>query len=125
MWISYSTLLEAPELTRPRDQKTPEPGSESGGMLLPSFALSSPSGKSPQLMKTHSSPGPGPGPPLTAIQFLRRVDGVDGFLRPGTPLASDNGVSWQYGTSVETVGRERVTHDPSYVFLVAFLRLLI
>jgi len=85
-WISSSTLLEAPELitTPPRDPKTPEPGSGSSGMLLPSFALSSPSGKSPQSMKTHSSPGS----PLTAIQFLRRVDGEDSFLRPATPLKS-------------------------------------
>lgn len=85
-WISSSTLLEAPELmtTPPRDPKTPEPSSGGSGMLLPSFALSSPSGKSPQSMKTHSSPGS----PLTAIQFLRRVDGEDSFLRPGTPLRS-------------------------------------
>jgi hypothetical protein len=83
-WISSSTLLEAPELitTPPRDPKTPEPSS--GGTLLPSFALSSPSGKSPQSVKTHSSPGS----PLTALQFLRRVDGEDSFLRPATPLRS-------------------------------------
>jgi hypothetical protein len=81
-WISSSTLLEAPELisTPARDTKTPEPSS--GGILLPSFALSTPSGRSPQSIKTHSSPGS----PLTALQFLRRVDGEDSFLRPGTPL---------------------------------------
>ncbi|KAI0291736.1 hypothetical protein BC826DRAFT_1021878 [Russula brevipes] len=80
-WISSSTLLEAPELITPppRAPKTPDPGS--GSMLLPSFALSSPSGKSPQSIKTHSSPGS----PLTALQFLRRVDGEDSFLRPATP----------------------------------------
>jgi len=79
-WISSSTLLEAPELITPppRAPKTPDPGS--GSMLLPSFALSSPSGKSPQSIKTHSSPGS----PLTALQFLRRVD-EDSFLRPATP----------------------------------------
>lgn len=83
-WISSSTLLEAPELitTPARDPKTPEPNS--GGALLPSFALSSPSGKSPQSIKTHSSPGS----PLTALQFLRRVDGEESFLRPATPLKS-------------------------------------
>jgi len=81
-WISSSTLLEAPELimTPSRDPKTPEPGG--GGMLLSPFALSSPSGKSPQSIKTHSSPGS----PLTALQFLRRVDGEESFLRPATPL---------------------------------------
>jgi hypothetical protein len=83
-WISSSTLLEAPELitTPARDPKTPEPNS--GGALLPSFALSSSSGKSPQSIKTHSSPGS----PLTALQFLRRVDGEESFLRPATPLKS-------------------------------------
>jgi hypothetical protein len=83
-WISSSTLLEAPELVTPprRDPKTPEPNS--GGTLLPSFALSSSSGKSPQSIKTHSSPGS----PLTAFQFLRRVDGEESFLRPATPLKS-------------------------------------
>ncbi|KAI0306919.1 hypothetical protein B0F90DRAFT_1683521 [Multifurca ochricompacta] len=80
-WISSSALLEAPELITPpraRAPKTPEPGS--GGVLLPSFALSTPSGRSPQSIKTHSSPGS----PLTALQFLRRVD-EDSFLRPSTP----------------------------------------
>ena len=79
-WISSSTLLEAPELiTPPRAPQTPEPGS--GRVSLPSFALSTPSGRSPQSIKTHSSPGS----PLTALQFLRRVDGEDSFLRPSTP----------------------------------------
>ena len=82
-WISSSTLLEAPELvsTPARDNETPEPSS--GGMLFPSFALS-PIGKSPQSIKTHSSPGS----PLTALQFLRRVDGEDSFLRAATPFKS-------------------------------------
>ncbi|KAI9447766.1 hypothetical protein H4582DRAFT_1896216 [Lactarius indigo] len=79
-WISSSTLLEAPELiTPPRPPRTPEPGS--GGISLPSFALSTPSGRSPQSIKTHSSPGS----PLTALQFLRRVDGEGGLVRPSTP----------------------------------------
>ncbi|KAN0126604.1 hypothetical protein V8E52_000244 [Russula decolorans] len=83
-WISSSTLLEAPELisTPARDNGTPEPSS--GGMVFPSFALSTPSGKSPQSIKTHSSPGS----PLTALQFLRRVDGEDSFLRAATPFKS-------------------------------------
>jgi hypothetical protein len=83
-WISSSTLLEAPELisTPARDSATPEPSS--GGMFFPSFALSTPSGKSPQSIKTHSSPGS----PLTALQFLRRVDGEDSFLRSATPFKS-------------------------------------
>jgi hypothetical protein len=81
-WISSSTLLEAPELigTPVRDMQTPEPSSSS--VLLSSFVRSTPSGKSPQSIKTHSSPGS----PLTALQFLRRVDGDDSFLRPATPL---------------------------------------
>ena len=85
-WISSSTLLEAPELisTPARDNETPEPSS--GGMLFPPFALSTPGsiGKSPQSIKTHSSPGS----PLTALQFLRRVDGEDSFLRAATPFKS-------------------------------------
>ena len=81
-WISSSTLLEAPELTNTpaRDNESPE--LSSGGMLFPSFALPTPSGKSPQSIKTHSSPGS----PLTALQFLRRVDGEDSFLRSATPF---------------------------------------
>jgi hypothetical protein len=81
-WISSSTLLEAPELigTPVRDMQTPEPSN--GSVLLSSFVRSTPSGKSPQSIKTHSSPGS----PLTALQFLRRVDGDDSFLRPATPL---------------------------------------
>ena len=79
-WISSSTLLEAPELiTPPRPPRTPEPGS--GGFSLPSFALSTPSGRSPQSINTHSSPGS----PLTALQFLRRVDGETVLARPSTP----------------------------------------
>ncbi|KAF8270996.1 hypothetical protein EI94DRAFT_1721674 [Lactarius quietus] len=79
-WISSSTLLEAPELiTPPRPPRTPEPGS--GGTSLPSFALPTPSGRSPQSINTHSSPGS----PLTALQFLRRVDGEGGLARPSTP----------------------------------------
>jgi hypothetical protein len=85
-WISSSTLLEAPELisTPPRTPQTPEPGS--GDASLPSFSLStsSPSGRSPRTIQTHSSPGS----PLTALQFLRRVDGEDSFLRPSTPSKS-------------------------------------
>ncbi|KAH9048968.1 hypothetical protein EDB84DRAFT_27487 [Lactarius hengduanensis] len=91
-WISSSTLLEAPELiTPPRPPRTPEPGS--GGISLPSFALSTPNGRSPQSIKTHSSPGS----PLTALQFLRRVDGEGGLVRPSTPtkgsLLNDHGRS--------------------------------
>ena len=83
-WISSSTLLEAPELisTPVRENETPEPCS--GGMSFPSFALSNSSGISPTSIKTHSSPGS----PLTALQFLRRVDGEDSFLRPVTPFKS-------------------------------------
>ncbi|KAI0265124.1 hypothetical protein BC834DRAFT_880220 [Gloeopeniophorella convolvens] len=80
-WITSATLLEAPELitTPPRAPKTPEPRGSGGA--FPSFVLSTPSGKSPHSIRTHSSPGS----PLTALQFLRRVDGEDSFLRPSTP----------------------------------------
>jgi len=60
-----------------------QPGRGSGGMLLPSFALSSPSRKGSRSMKRYSSPGS----PLTA-HFPRRVNGEDSFLRPGTPPKS-------------------------------------
>jgi hypothetical protein len=83
-WISSSTLLEAPELisTPPGTPQPPEPGS--GDASFPSFTLSTPSGRSPRSIQTHSSPGS----PLTALQFLRRVDGEDSFLRPSTPSKS-------------------------------------
>lgn len=78
-WISSSTLLEAPEIiTPPRPPRTPDPGS--AGTSLPSFALSTPSGRSPQSIHTHSSSGS----PLTAM-FLRRVDGEGVLSRPSTP----------------------------------------
>ncbi|KAI0053051.1 hypothetical protein FA95DRAFT_1552935 [Auriscalpium vulgare] len=83
-WISSATLLETAEnpTTPPRALRTPEPK----GAPLPSFALSTPSGRSPQSLKTASSPGS----PLTPLQFMRRAD-VDGIgLRPVTPSKAPN-----------------------------------
>ncbi|KAJ3803159.1 hypothetical protein GGU11DRAFT_305942 [Lentinula aff. detonsa] len=82
-WISSATLLEEHEQnTPPGPPKTPEPK----GPLLPSFALSTPSGRSPQsLMSTPSTKGS----PLTPLQFLRRAEPeAPFFARPETPTKS-------------------------------------
>jgi len=85
-WISSVTLLEAPEIlkTPPHPPRTPEPkGSPSA---IPSFALSTPSGRSPQSFKS----SPSPGSPLAPLQFMRRAD-VDApglLMRPATPSKS-------------------------------------
>ncbi|KAH9973031.1 hypothetical protein BGW80DRAFT_1459355 [Lactifluus volemus] len=94
-WISSSTLLEAPELisTPPGTPQPPEPGS--GDASFPSFTLSTPSGRSPRSIQTHSSPGS----PLTALQFLRRVDGEDSFLRPSTPSKTEGLLAPAVGAS--------------------------
>ncbi|KAK0490783.1 hypothetical protein IW261DRAFT_1434108 [Armillaria novae-zelandiae] len=84
-WISSATLLETPEIAEvenenspPRPPRTPEPYSS----FLPSFALSTPSGKSPHSIK--SSPS-SKGSPLTPLQFIRRADPETSYLRPTTP----------------------------------------
>jgi len=77
-WISSSALLERPEsmLTPPQPPKTPEP------KAIPPFSLSTPtSGRSPQSLKSTSSPGS----PLTPLQFLRRADLDSVGARPLTP----------------------------------------
>ncbi|KAJ7688472.1 hypothetical protein B0H17DRAFT_1068866 [Mycena rosella] len=67
-WISSATLLEAAEPdTPPRSPRTPESHNSS----LPSFSLSTPTGNSPQSLK--SSPS-NKGSPLTPLQFIRRAD---------------------------------------------------
>ncbi|KAJ7774264.1 hypothetical protein DFH07DRAFT_800826 [Mycena maculata] len=67
-WISSATLLEAAEPeTPPRSPRTPEPHSSS----LPSFSLLTPTGNSPQSLK--SSPS-NKGSPLTPLQFIRRAE---------------------------------------------------
>ncbi|KAJ3766372.1 hypothetical protein FB446DRAFT_849723 [Lentinula raphanica] len=84
-WISSATLLEEREQNSPPGPpKTPEPR----GPLIPSFAISTPSGRSPQsLMSTPSTKGS----PLTPLQFMRRAD-PDApalfFNRPETPTKS-------------------------------------
>ncbi|KAI0079694.1 hypothetical protein K474DRAFT_1658784 [Panus rudis PR-1116 ss-1] len=79
-WISSTTLAAQAAMEEsqpPAAPKTPEPISP----FIPSFALSTPSGKSPQSMKT----SPSPGSPLTALQFIRRADRESPLLRPETP----------------------------------------
>ncbi|PIL36723.1 transporter [Ganoderma sinense ZZ0214-1] len=77
-WISSSTLGQAAEIiSPPRPPKTPEPKDP----YLPSFALSTPSGRSPQSLKT----SPSPGSPLHALQFIRRAEMADLSYRPETP----------------------------------------
>ncbi|KAJ7507495.1 hypothetical protein B0H11DRAFT_127062 [Mycena galericulata] len=67
-WISSATLLEAAEPeTPPRSPRTPEPH----GPSLPSFSLLTPTGNSPQSLK--SSPS-NKGSPLTPLQFMRRAE---------------------------------------------------
>lgn len=83
-WISSKALLDAAEIvpgSPPRAPYTPDPR---GTPPLPSFALSTPSGRSPQSLKSTPSPGSSP---LTPMQFIRRVDGevVSPLLRPTTP----------------------------------------
>ena len=80
-WISSTTLAQAGETILPMaPPKTPEPKSP----YLPSFALSTPNGTSPQSLKT----SPSPGSPLHALQFIRRAD-VEGLsYRPETPTRS-------------------------------------
>ncbi|TBU42137.1 hypothetical protein BD309DRAFT_866914 [Dichomitus squalens] len=80
-WINSSTLAQAAEAISPMvPPKTPEPQ----GPYLPSFALSTPSGKSPQSLKTT----PSPGSPLHALQFIRRAEMGDLSYRPETPTRS-------------------------------------
>ncbi|KAJ7499184.1 hypothetical protein FB451DRAFT_1073261 [Mycena latifolia] len=67
-WISSATLLEAAEPdTPPQSPRTPEPH----GSSLPSFSLLTPSGNSPQSLKSSPSTK---GSPLTPLQFIRRAD---------------------------------------------------
>ncbi|KAK0453395.1 hypothetical protein EV421DRAFT_1763934 [Armillaria borealis] len=84
-WISSATLLETPEIAEvenenspPHPPRTPEPHNS----FLPSFALSTPSGKSPHSIKSTPS---SKGSPLTPLQFIRRADPETSYLRPTTP----------------------------------------
>ncbi|KAF9076460.1 hypothetical protein BDP27DRAFT_1379987 [Rhodocollybia butyracea] len=77
-WISSATLLEERE-TPPGPPRTPEPR----GPLLPSFALSTPSGHSPHSLRSTPSTK---GSPLTPLQFIRRAEPeIPFFGRPETP----------------------------------------
>ncbi|KAG5654056.1 hypothetical protein H0H81_007782 [Sphagnurus paluster] len=84
-WISSATLLESSidaESTRspPAPPRTPEPTIP----FVPSFSLSTPTGKSPRSMKSPANSPSAKGSPLTPLQFMRRVD-IDAMLRPVTP----------------------------------------
>ncbi|KAH9939908.1 hypothetical protein B0H21DRAFT_755749 [Amylocystis lapponica] len=82
-WISSATLSQAAEMiASPTPPRTPEPNLP----FIPSFALSTPSGKSPQSLKST----PSPGSPLTAMQFFRRVDRESPSVRPETPSRSSH-----------------------------------
>ncbi|KZT20743.1 hypothetical protein NEOLEDRAFT_1140266 [Neolentinus lepideus HHB14362 ss-1] len=72
-WISSRTLLDnAGDSYRSQTPELKDPP-------LPTFALSTPSGKSPHSIKSTSSSG---GSPLTPLQFMRRAEGIE---RPVTP----------------------------------------
>lgn len=85
-WISSATLLEPankenqPDTLVPhKPPRTPEPGS---GAHIPSFAITTPTGRSPQ---SASSPSTKSGSPLTPMQFMRRADFDPTTGRPVTP----------------------------------------
>ncbi|KAJ7667745.1 hypothetical protein DFH06DRAFT_1183443 [Mycena polygramma] len=71
-WISSATLLEAAEPdTPPRSPRTPEPR----GSTMPSFSLLTPTGKSPQSLKSSPSNKGSPlSQGLTPLQFMRRAE---------------------------------------------------
>ncbi|CAL1702159.1 unnamed protein product [Somion occarium] len=84
-WISSATLAQAaarrtPDLPAP--PRTPEPSTS----IIPSFALSTPSGRSPQGINA----SPSPGSPLTAMQFIRRADRESPAFRSETPTKSSH-----------------------------------
>ncbi|KAL0070925.1 hypothetical protein AAF712_002146 [Marasmius tenuissimus] len=82
-WISSASLLDAVKNSPPRAPRTPEPGSSPFGSpsMIPSFALQTPSSKSPRSFMTTTPTSS----PLTPLQFMRRADPDAPFLRPETP----------------------------------------
>ncbi|KAF8640093.1 hypothetical protein AX17_001331 [Amanita inopinata Kibby_2008] len=86
-WISSVALLEQAEenptppqgLVPPRPPSTPEP---SAANFLPSFAITTPTGRSPHSISSPSTKG---GSPLTPMQFIRRADYDPTTHRPLTP----------------------------------------
>ena len=81
-WISAANLRgpEGSDTSTPSVLKTPERSS-----ALPSFALSTPGGRSPQSIRSTPSNNGSPG--LLPLQFMRRAD-YDPFARPDTPSKS-------------------------------------
>ncbi|KAF9490531.1 hypothetical protein BDN71DRAFT_1454139 [Pleurotus eryngii] len=78
-WINSASLLEAAEVTSPPlPPRTPEPRFP----FVPTFALSTPTSKSPQSVKSSPSTK---GSPLTPLQFIRRAEPDAPLLRPMTP----------------------------------------
>ncbi|KAI0751307.1 hypothetical protein C8Q80DRAFT_1099389 [Daedaleopsis nitida] len=99
-WISSTSLAQASEtISPPAPPKTPEPMSP----YLPSFALSTPNGTSPQSLKGSASPGS----PLHALQFIRRADMDNLTYRPETPTRSTRS-----GTSSVLSTPARHQHQP-------------
>ena|SRR6266576_5038255 len=88
-WISSATLLESENkenqpdslipLIPPKPPSTPEPSSSGH---IPTFSITTPTGRSPQ---SASSPSTKSGSPLTPMQFIRRADFDLATGRPVTP----------------------------------------
>ncbi|KAK2466476.1 hypothetical protein APHAL10511_002118 [Amanita phalloides] len=84
-WISSATLIELESkedqpqvLMVPKSPRTPEPGSNTS---IPSFAITTPKGRSPQSASSLSTKSS----PLTPMQFIRRADFDSTTGRPVTP----------------------------------------
>ncbi|KAF9008745.1 hypothetical protein BDQ17DRAFT_1348855 [Cyathus striatus] len=81
-WISSATLLESAEGYEPfPPPRTPEPTFP----FVPTFALSTPSNRSPHSLRSSPSTK---GSPLTPLQFMRRAELDASVLRPATPSKS-------------------------------------
>ncbi|TDL29453.1 hypothetical protein BD410DRAFT_823579 [Rickenella mellea] len=103
-WISSSTLLETPEVesSPPQIASSPEPHSP---FLPPSFAISTPEGKSTRSLTSGSSPG---SPPLVPFQFMRRADVGASVIRPASPPLRTPGRPRSSVSSVNTPARHSV-----------------
>lgn len=102
-WISSATLLEAPEAsdTPPMPPRTPEPRPP----FLPSFSISTPSGKSPHSVKSTPS---SKGSPLTPLQFMRRAEPETPLLRPDTPSKPSTARTRNMNMAMNTPNRNSV-----------------
>jgi Growth-Arrest-Specific Protein 2 Domain len=82
-WINSMTLLEAAETNEapPQPPRTPEPVMP----FVPSLSLLTPNGQSPRSLRST----PSTGSPLMPMQFMRRADAENSYLRPATPSKSN------------------------------------